>query len=111
MLQARDAAEAANRSKAEFLANMSHEIRPPMNAILGLTYLLEQAHLDPDSHGMVRKIRTSGRMLLGIINDILDVSKIGAGHLEIERAPFRLDEIIGNVAVSMGIATGDKTSS
>jgi PAS domain S-box-containing protein len=108
MLQARDAAEAANRSKADFLANMSHEIRSPMNAILGLAYLLEQAHLDPDAHSMVRKIRTSGRMLLGIINDILDVSKIDAGHLEIERAPFRLDEVMGNVAVSMGIAAGDK---
>lgn len=108
LLQARDAAEAANRSKADFLANMSHEIRSPLNAILGLAYLLEQAHLDPDAHGMVRKIRTSGRMLLGIINDILDVSKIEAGHLVVEQAPFQLDDVIGNVAITMGIAVGDK---
>ena len=108
LLQARDAAEAANRSKADFLANMSHEIRSPLNAILGLAYLLEQAHLDLDAHGMVRKIRTSGRMLLGIVNDILDVSKIEAGHLVLEQAPFRLDDVIGNVAITMGIAAGDK---
>ena len=108
MRQARDAAEAATRSKADFLANMSHEIRSPLNAILGLAYLLEQAHLDLDAHSMVRKIRTSGRMLLGIINDILDVSKIDAGHLVLEQAPFRLDDVIGNVAITMGIAAGDK---
>ena len=108
LLQARDAAEAANHSKADFLANMSHEIRSPLNAILGLAYLLEQAHLDLDAHSMVRKIRTSGRMLLGIINDILDVSKIEAGHLILEQAPFRLDDVIGNVAITMGIAAGDK---
>jgi PAS domain S-box-containing protein len=108
MRQARDAAQAANQSKADFLANMSHEIRSPLNAILGLAYLLEHAHLDLVGHSMVRKIRTSGRMLLGIINDILDVSKIEAGHLLIEQAPFRLDDVIGNVAITMGIAAGDK---
>jgi len=108
LLQARDAAEAANHSKADFLANMSHEIRSPLNAILGLAYLLEQAHLDLDAHSMVRKIRTSGRMLLGIVNDILDVSKIEAGHLVLEKASFRLDDIISNVAITMGIAAGDK---
>jgi PAS domain S-box-containing protein len=108
LLQARDSAEAANRSKAEFLANMSHEIRSPLNAILGLAYLLEQAHLDTSAHGMVRKIRASGRMLLGIINDILDVSKIEAGHMVIEQAPFRLDDVIDNLAAIMAIAAGDK---
>jgi len=105
---ARDAAEAANRGKAEFLANMSHEIRSPLNAILGLAYLLEQAHLDQDELDMVRKIRTSGRMLLGIISDILDVSKIEAGHLVIEQAPFRLDDVIDNLADAMGLAAGNK---
>lgn len=105
---ARDVAEAANRSKAEFLANMSHEIRSPLNAILGLAYLLEQAHLDHDTLDMVRKIRTSGRSLLGIINDILDVSKIEAGHLVIEQAPFRLDDVIDSLAASMGLAAGNK---
>jgi PAS domain S-box-containing protein len=108
LLQARDAAEAASRSKADFLANMSHEIRSPLNAILGLAYLLEQTQLNADAHNMVRKIRASGRMLLGIINDILDVSKIEAGHMTIEQAPFRLDEVIDNLATTMGIAVGDK---
>ncbi|BCO26066.1 sensor histidine kinase RcsC [Rhodoferax lithotrophicus] len=105
---ARDAAETANRGKAEFLANMSHEIRSPLNAILGLAYLLEQAHLAHDELDMVRKIRTSGRSLLGIINDILDVSKIEAGHLVIEQAPFRLDDVIDNLADAMGLAAGNK---
>jgi len=85
--QARDVAEAANRSKADFLANMSHEIRLPLNAILGLAYLLEQAQLNFDAPGMVRKIRASGRMLLGVINDILDVSKIEAVSIPIQPRP------------------------
>ncbi|PRC94343.1 PAS domain S-box protein [Solimicrobium silvestre] len=108
LLEARDAAETANRSKAEFLANMSHEIRSPLNAILGLAYLLEQAHLDLDAHNMVHKIRKSGRMLLGIINDILDVSKIDAGHMVIEQAPFKLGDVVDNIASSMGVILGDK---
>jgi PAS domain S-box-containing protein len=108
LLEARDAAEAANRSKADFLANMSHEIRSPLNGILGLAYLLEQAHLDADARNMVHRIRTSGRLLLGIINDILDVSKIDAGHMAIERAPFKLGDVIDNIASSMGIVVGDK---
>jgi len=108
LLQARDAAQAANRSKADFLANMSHEIRSPLNAILGLAYLLGQARLNLDAHGMVRKIVASGRMLLNIINDILDVSKIEAGHLLIERAPFRLNDVIDNLAVTMGLTVADK---
>lgn len=108
LLQARDVAEAANRSKAEFLANMSHEIRSPLNAILGLAYLLEQARLDTDAQDLVRKIRASGRSLLGIINDILDVSKIEAGHMEIEYMPFRMGDVMDNLASAMGIAAGNK---
>ena len=108
LLQARDVAQAANRSKADFLANMSHEIRSPLNAILGLAYLLEQARLDLDARGMVRKIVASGRMLLSIINDILDVSKIEAGHLAIEQVPFRLNDVIDNLAITMGLAVADK---
>lgn len=108
LLQARDVAEAANRSKAEFLANMSHEIRSPLNAILGLAYLLEQAQLDPNAHDLVRKIRSSGRSLLGIINDVLDVSKIEAGHMAIECTPFRLGDVMDNLASAMGIAAGSK---
>ncbi|GGC65492.1 hypothetical protein GCM10011396_10620 [Undibacterium terreum] len=108
MLLARDAAQSANRSKAEFLANMSHEIRSPLNAILGLAYLLERVRLEPDGLEMVRKIRSAGQSLLGIISDILDVSKIEAGHMRIEKAQFKLAELIDGVAASMGIAAADK---
>ncbi|EGF30330.1 two-component system sensor protein [Oxalobacteraceae bacterium IMCC9480] len=87
---------------------MSHEIRSPLNAILGLAYLLEQSALERDAGAMVAKIRNSGRMLLGIINDILDVSKIDAGHMVIEHAQFQLADVIDNLAGSMGIAAGDK---
>lgn len=108
MLLARDAAEGANRSKAEFLANMSHEIRSPLNAILGMAWLLERGKLDKEGLEMARKIRAAGQSLLGIINDVLDVSKIEAGHMSIERAPFRLAEVIEKIAASMGVAAHDK---
>jgi len=108
MLLARDAAQAASRSKADFLANMSHEIRSPLNAMIGLAYLLEQSHLPADAQGMVRRMRASGRSLLGIINDVLDMSKIEAGHMPIEHAPFALDDVIARVADSMASAVGDK---
>lgn len=108
MLLARDAAEAANRSKAEFLANMSHEIRSPLNAILGMAWLLERDGFDGEALPMARKIRAAGQSLLGIINDVLDVSKIEAGHMTIEQAPFRLAEVIEKIAASMGVAAHDK---
>ena len=108
MLLARDAAEAANRSKAEFLANMSHEIRSPLNAILGMAWLLERGRLDAEGLEMTRKIRAAGQSLLGIINDVLDVSKIEAGHMTIEQAPFRLAEVIEKIAASMDVAAHDK---
>jgi PAS domain S-box-containing protein len=108
MLKARDFAEAANRSKAEFLANMSHEIRSPLNAILGLAHILEQVCPDPEAHEMVLKIRSSGRTLLSIINDILDVSKIEAGQMIIEQAPFRISDVIDNLAGAMSVTAADK---
>ncbi|AXE31321.1 hypothetical protein DK842_16300 [Chromobacterium phragmitis] len=101
-------AESANRAKADFLANMSHEIRTPMNAVLGLAYLLEQGPLDHDSLDLVRKIRGAGRSLQSIINDILDFSKIEANRLEIEHAPFTLDEVLNNLATIMGTNVGNK---
>jgi PAS domain S-box-containing protein len=108
MLLARDAAEAANRSKAEFLANMSHEIRSPLNAILGMAWLLERDGFDGEALSMARKIRAAGQSLLGIVNDVLDVSKIEAGHMTIEQAPFRLAEVLEKIAASMGVAAHDK---
>lgn len=105
---ARSVAEKANLAKSDFLSSMSHEIRSPLNAILGLAYLLEQANLELEANNMVRKIRASGRMLLRLISDILDVSKIEAGQMMIEQAPFRLPDVIDNLAVILGVAVGDK---
>jgi PAS domain S-box-containing protein len=105
---ARMTADKANLAKSDFLSSMSHEIRSPLNAILGLAYLLEQAKLDIDSNSMVRKIRASGRMLLSLISDILDVSKIEAGQMMIEQAPFRLVDVIENLSVVLGAAVGEK---
>ena len=101
-------AETANRAKADFLANMSHEIRTPMNAILGLAYLLQQSPLGTDAQDLVGKIRNAGRSLQSIINDILDISKIEAGRLEIEHAPFRLGDVLENLASIMAANVGDK---
>jgi len=108
LLEARDAAQAANRSKAEFLANMSHEIRTPLNAILGMAYLLERANRDAHASPMLQKIRVAGRSLLGIVNDVLDVSKIEAGAMVIEQSWFQLQDVIDTVAATMGVAIGDK---
>lgn len=101
-------AETANRAKAEFLANMSHEIRTPMNAVLGLAYLLEQGSLDANALDLVRKIRNAGRSLQSIINDILDFSKIEANRLEIENAPFKLNDVLENLATIIGTNVGSK---
>jgi signal transduction histidine kinase/DNA-binding response OmpR family regulator/HPt (histidine-containing phosphotransfer) domain-containing protein len=101
-------AEATNAAKSMFLANMSHEIRSPLNAILGLAYLLEQTSLDRDAREFVRKIRSSGSMLLDSISAILDISKIEAGQLRLEQAPFDLETIVDNVATTLGAAIGEK---
>lgn len=88
--RAKVAAESANRTKSEFLANMSHEIRTPMNAVLGITDLLFQQITDDVQRSYLKTIRSSGRSLLGIINDILDISKIEAGKFEIVSSFFDL---------------------
>ena len=100
--------ESATRAKSSFLSNMSHEIRTPMNAVLGLTYLLEKTVLQSDQRDLVRKIIVAGHSLLGIINDILDVSKIEAGRLEVEHVPFRLSAVLENVVNVTAPAIGDK---
>ncbi|MEA9586234.1 CHASE domain-containing protein [Xanthomonas sp. WHRI 10064A] len=95
---AMDAAKSANQSKSDFLANMSHEIRTPMNAILGMLYLLQRSELPGAAQDMVTKIDRSARTLLEIINDILDFSKIEAGRIDLERAPFDLNQLFDNIA-------------
>ncbi|EXJ16719.1 response regulator [Imhoffiella purpurea] len=105
---ARQQAERLARSKSDFLANMSHEIRTPMNAVLGLAYMLEQQNLPEDAQDLARKIQKSGQTLLGIINDILDFSRIESGGVEIEQAPFRLCDVLDNLATIMTATAADK---
>jgi signal transduction histidine kinase/DNA-binding response OmpR family regulator len=87
----------AARIKENFMANMSHEIRTPMNAIMGFTSLLQKREKDPVSTGYVQAIQSSGDSLLTIINDILDLSKIEAGMMRIERTPFSIRELLYSV--------------
>lgn len=93
---AKDAAERASKIKSEFLANMSHEIRTPLNGIIGLNTLLLKTSLDERQYEYAQKALQSSQALLGIINDILDYSKIEAGKLEISAHPFSLEQLLHN---------------
>ncbi|KFB78229.1 PAS domain S-box protein [Candidatus Accumulibacter cognatus] len=97
LVEARARADAANRAKSDFLANMSHEIRTPMNAIVGLTHLLQRTAPTPQQSERLDKINAATRHLLAIINDILDLSKIEAGKLDLEQGDFGLDTILDGV--------------
>jgi signal transduction histidine kinase/DNA-binding response OmpR family regulator/HPt (histidine-containing phosphotransfer) domain-containing protein len=97
LLAAKDEAERLTRVKSDFLANMSHEIRTPMNAVLGMLYLALKSELPAAARNQLAKAQGAAHALLGIINDILDISKIEAGKLEIERIEFGLDAALENL--------------
>ena len=102
------AAEAGNRAKSDFLSQMSHEIRTPMNAVLGMAHIAMESE-DPDEiRNCLKNVEASGTHLLGIINDILDISKIEAGKMELEYSDFSLPELISNVCNMISFAAADK---
>lgn len=106
---ARDQAEAANRSKSVFLANMSHELRTPLNAVIGFSKLLEKApSLTPENRRCLEIINHSGRHLLMLINDILEISKIESGKMEMQPSETDLEELLAQVVEMMRLRAEEK---
>lgn len=101
-------AEQASRYKSQFLANISHEIRTPMNVILGLLFILGKSKLDERQQEFVKKAEGAGKFLLTLLNDVLDFSKVEAGKLVLERAPFELEKVLDDLAVILGTMAADK---
>ncbi|MGB4499524.1 MAG: MASE3 domain-containing protein [Methylococcaceae bacterium] len=106
--KAKIVAEFANNSKSVFLSNMSHELRTPMNAILGLVFILKKSNLSEEDKLLLNKIHVAGQSLLGIINNVLDMSKIEAGKFELEISVFNLHDILDNLATIMTFSASER---
>ena len=108
LARAREAAESANRAKSAFLANMSHEIRTPLNAIIGMNHLMQRDSSDARQLDRLGKVGAAARHLLAVTNQVLDLSKIEAGKLQIQLGPFRVGEVIDNLTAMVASGVEDK---